>query len=134
MPVEIRSVAPVLIVEAIEPVLPFWRDRLGFAVTAEVPHEGKLGFVMLEKDGTTVMYQTRASVAADVPGALAGSEGRGVSLFIQVSDIAAVEEAVAGTPLVMPRRRTFYGMDEIAVREPAGFVVTFAQPVADAAK
>jgi hypothetical protein len=132
MPTEIQSLTPVLIVEAIEPVLPFWRDRLGFTIIAEVPHEGTLGFVMLGRDGAMVMYQTRKSVAADVP-ALAHDMGRGVGLFLQVADVDAVERALEGVPRVTPRRRTFYGMDELIVREPAGFAVTFAQRVEEPA-
>jgi hypothetical protein len=31
---------------------------------------------------------------------------------------------------VFPRRKTFYGMDEIGVREPGGNAITFAMPVA----
>ena len=132
MSAEMQSLTPVLIVEAIEPVLPFWRDRLGFSVVAEVPHEGTLGFAILAKDGATVMYQTRASVASDIP-ALADDMGRGVGLFVRVADVDAVARALEGVPLVQPRRRTFYGMDEICVREPAGFAVTFAQEVAGGA-
>ena len=131
MPTEIQSLTPVLIVEAIEPVIPFWRDRLGFTVIAEVPHEGALGFVMLGRDAAMVMYQTRRSVASDVP-ALADDMGRGVGLFVQVADVEAVMRALEGVPLVQPRRRTFYGMDEVTVREPAGFAVTFAQRIDDA--
>ena len=126
MPAEMQSLTPVLIVEAIEPVLPFWRDRLGFSAVAEVPHEGTLGFVILAKDGATVMYQSRASVASDIP-ALADDMGRGVGLFVRVTDLDAVARALEGVPMVQPRRRTFYGTDEICVREPAGFAVTFAQ-------
>lgn len=131
MPLEMQSLTPVLFVQAIEPVLSFWRDRLGFAVVAEVPHGGRLGFVMLGRDGAMVMYQSYASVAEDVP-ALAADTGRGAGLFVQVADIDATERALEGVPLVQPRRRTFYGMDEITVREPAGWAVTFAQRVADA--
>jgi catechol 2,3-dioxygenase-like lactoylglutathione lyase family enzyme len=119
----------VLFVQAIEPVLSFWRDRLGFELVAEVPHGGLLGFVILGRDDATVMYQSYASVAEDVP-ALAADVGRGAGLFIRVSDIDTVERALEGVPLVQPRRRTFYGMDEITVREPAGWAVTFAQQVA----
>ena len=54
----IQSITPVLLVERIEPALPFWRDRLGFEVLAEVPHEDAIGFVMLGRDGLMVMYQT----------------------------------------------------------------------------
>ena len=132
MPTEIQSLTPVLIVEAIEPVLHFWRDRLGFAVLTEVPHEGTLGFVILGRDGAMVMYQTRQSVAADVP-ALAQDMGRGVGLFLQVADVDAIERALEGVPRVLPRRRTFYGMDEVIVREPAGFAVTFAQRIEESA-
>ncbi len=45
-----------------------------------------------------------------------------------MSDIEAVERAVQGVEIVVPRRQTFYGADEIGVREPGGNVVMFAQP------
>ena len=107
-----RKLTPVLIVDAIEPCLPFWTDRLGFATVATVPHGDAIGFAILVKDGVEVMYQTRASAAED--------------------NAASAPAAVEGMELVVPRRRTFYGMDELGVREPGGRVVMFAQPVADA--
>jgi hypothetical protein len=53
-----------------------------------------------------------------------------MGLFIEVGDIDAVEEALVGIDHVIPRRRTFYGMDEVVVRDPGGYVVVFAQPAA----
>jgi hypothetical protein len=98
---------------------------------AEVPHDGALGFVILVKDGVELMYQTRASVADDAPGVLPTGEPTrdATSLFFEVSDLDAVATAMTGLDPVVPRRRTFYGMDEIGVREPGGRVVMFAQPV-----
>jgi len=125
-PVQFRKLSPVLIVDAIEPCLPFWTERLGFAKAVEVPEGSRLGFVILVKDGVEVMYQSRDSVRNDVP-ALADSPA-GSSLYIEVSDIEAVERAVQGIDIVVPRRQTFYGADEIGVREPGGSVVMFAQP------
>lgn len=121
-----KKVTPVLYVEEIEPALPFWEGRLGFKRTAEVPEGDRLGFVILEKDGVQIMYQTRSSVAADVP-QLVDSPMGGSFLFIEVDDISAVEHALHGVPHVVPRRQTFYGADELIVREPLGNVVTFAQ-------
>ena len=129
---QMRKLTPVLIVDAIEPCLPFWVDRLGFAKVAEVPHENALGFVILVKDDVEIMYQTRASVAADVPAFAREGEGsktHSTTLFIEVSDVAAVERAMKGVTFLLPRRTTFYGMDEIGVREPAGHIVMFAQKV-----
>lgn len=120
------KLTPVLMVEAIEPVLDFWVKRLGFTTTTEVPHDGQLGFVILEKDGIEVMYQTKASVAADIA-LLASSPMKGTFLFFQVDDLDAVERALKGITPVVPRRKTFYGADELIVREPGGNAVTFAQ-------
>ncbi len=121
-----KKVTPVLYVEEIESALPFWVDRLGFTVTAEVPHGDRLGFVILQRDDVEVMYQTRTSVEEDVPGA-AGMPLGGSMLFVQVDDLDAVERALEGIEPVTPRRKTFYGADELIVREPAGNVVNFAQ-------
>jgi len=125
-PVQFRKLSPVLIVEAVEPCLPFWTERLGFAKVVEVPQGDRLGFVILAKDGVEVMYQSRDSIRNDIP-ALADTPP-GATLYIEVSDIAAVERAIEGVEVVVPRRQTFYGADEIGVREPGGNVVLFAQP------
>ncbi len=122
----VKRSTPVLMVEAIEPVLPFW-ERLGWTKVAEVPHGPHLGFVILVKDGAELMYQTVASVAEDVP--TANPPLRGTFLFMEVDDLDAVIAAVGDAPVVVPRRKTFYGMDEYGVREPGGNAVTFAMRI-----
>lgn len=123
-----KKLTPVIMVDAIEPCVPFW-ERLGFARTAEVPEGDKLGFVILAKDNVEVMYQTHESVAKDAGGLVPREHGHGAALFIEVSDVASVAQALDGIEIVVPRRQTFYGMDEIGVREPGGHVVMFAQPI-----
>jgi hypothetical protein len=125
-----KKLTPVLMVEDIESCLPLWIDRLGWTKTVEVPEGDKLGFVILTKDDAELMYQTWASVEKDLGGAVTRSKGTSVGLFVEVSDLDDVEKRLAGVPLVMPRRRTFYGMDEIGVAEAGGHTVIFAQPAA----
>jgi uncharacterized glyoxalase superfamily protein PhnB len=127
----VHKLTPVLFVDAIEPCLPFWTERLGFMVVATVPHGDALGFAILVKDGVELMYQSRASAAEDAPGLTpaAGADVGTTSFFLEVDDLEAVVAALDGVDVVVPRRRTFYGMDEIGVREPGGRVVMFAQPV-----
>lgn len=120
-----KKLTPILVVEAIEPSLPFWVDALGFTKTVEVPHDHALGFVILEKDGYEVMMQTIASMKADVPATVPPPGGS--VMFLEIEDLAAIEEAVADYELLVARRRTFYGAEEIFVREPGGNVVGFAQ-------
>jgi uncharacterized glyoxalase superfamily protein PhnB len=123
---KLNKLSPVLVVDAIEPCLPFWIERLGFAQTVAVPEGDRLGFVILAKDGIEVMYQSRDSVRKDIP-PLADAPAGGTNLYIEVADVAAVERAVKGLEIVVPRRKTFYGADEIGVREPAGNAVIFGQ-------
>jgi hypothetical protein len=122
-----KKLAPVIMVDAIEPCVPFW-ERLGFAKTAEVPEGDRLGFVILAKDSVEVMYQTHESVQKDAAGLVPRAHGHGAGFFIEVSDIESVVRALEGVDVVVPRRQTFYGMDEIGVREPGGHIVMFAQP------
>ena len=121
------KITPVLIVDAIERCLPFWVDRLGFAMTVTVPHANAIGFAILEKDGVELMYQTRASVAEDAPATLDARPGHSVGLFIEVPNLDDIERALDGVPLILRRRTTFYGMHEVGVREPGGTAVIFAQ-------
>lgn len=120
-----KKLTPILTLETIEPSLPFWVDALGFTKTVDVPTGDVLGFAILEKDGYEVMLQTVASMQADVP-AVASPPGGSV-LYVEIEDLSAIEAAVAGYELLVPRRKTFYGAEEIFVREPGGNVVGFAQ-------
>jgi uncharacterized glyoxalase superfamily protein PhnB len=125
-----KKLTPVLVVEEIEPCLPFWVDRLGFDKTVEIPEGNKIGFVILVKGNVEVMYQSRASVAKDVP-ALAKVVGPGSSgsLYIEVEKLDPVIKALEGIEVVVPQRKRFYGATEIGVCEPGGTVVVFAEAI-----
>jgi uncharacterized glyoxalase superfamily protein PhnB len=113
-----------LIVESIEACLPFWIDRLGFRETVRVPHEDRIGFVILVHGGVELMLQSRASLAADV--APVAEEPFRASLYIRVEDLAPIRSGLDGWPTVVPERTTFYGAREIIVIDPAGNVIAFA--------
>ena len=122
----VKKITAVLYVEEIDPCLDLWVNRLGFAKTAEVPEGNKLGFVILAKDGAEVMYQSRVSVAKDVP-AFAGRASGQTNLYAEVSDLAAIERALKGVNLALPKRQTSYGATKIGVQDAAGNVIMLAQ-------
>ena len=122
-----KKLTPILIVEEIEPVLPFWVERLGFEKTVEVPEGDKLGFVILNKGPVEVMYQTHASIRNDAPALLDMMAKGGSVLFFEVESIDEIENALAGIEPLVPRRQTFYGATEIFVQDPAGNIIGFAE-------
>jgi hypothetical protein len=119
------KLTPILFVESIEKSLPFWVDRVGFQKTVEVPEGDHLGFVILVKEGAEVMLQTWEGVKKDNPN-LMSSQQAVTTLFVEVDNFADIRKRVAGVPVVMEERVTFYHMREIAVREPGGHIVVFA--------
>src|SRR6266436_4755880 len=87
----VKRITPVLLVKEIEPVVPFWVERLGFAKTIEVPDGNKLGFVTFQKGtgvglvhhfGSAFRKQTRfcdfseRHCRSDVPNLRQRGEGR----------------------------------------------------------
>jgi uncharacterized glyoxalase superfamily protein PhnB len=127
----VKRITPVLLVKEIEPVVPFWVEKLGFTKTVEVPDGNKIGFVAFQKGATEVMYQTYASVEKDAPPAMASEARKGPTyLYIEVDNFDAVLAAMKDAKIVMPVRTAFYGMKEIGVQEPGGHFITFAQPAA----
>jgi len=124
---QVRKSTPVLIVDVIEPSLPFWQERLGFARPTEVPDGDHLGFVILANGAVEIMYQTAALLQKDSNAHTAAFKGDKTFLFVEVDDIDSLATALKGFEIFMPRRETFYGSTEIGYLEPGGHLVTFAQ-------
>jgi catechol 2,3-dioxygenase-like lactoylglutathione lyase family enzyme len=125
MRVHFTSVTPVLIVETVEPTRSFFCDRLGFVAVTDVVQAGALGFSLVRRDDVELMIQSDASLRADagenyVPGPYKAS------IYIDVDDVEELVPEVADVDVVLPLRRTPYGMHEIGVREPGGNIVVFA--------
>jgi uncharacterized glyoxalase superfamily protein PhnB len=127
----VKRITPVLLVKEIEPLVPFWVGRLGFAKTIEVPDGEKLAFVTFQKGSAEVMYQTYASVQKDAPKDISATAGKGPTyLYMEVDNLDAALAAMKDVKIVMPVRTAFYGMREFGVQDPGGHFITFAQPVA----
>jgi uncharacterized glyoxalase superfamily protein PhnB len=130
-----NKATPIITVESIEPCLSFWTDALGFELTATVPHGDSIGFAMLHKGQVELMYQSRASVEADLgdsgapPGLGSELAGSTTTLFIEVPGLDELLPALAEVEVVVPRRQTFYGMDEVFVRAPCGTLIGLAAKI-----
>jgi len=131
----LRKATPVLVVDRIEPVLPFWR-KVGLTPTTEIPDgaadDGRLAFVILAAGGVEIMYQTTASVRDDLVKSASIKDAfraapQQTTLFVEVARLSEVENRLEGELVVMPRRTTFYGSTEIGYADAAGNIVVFAE-------
>lgn len=122
-PMKVRKLTQILVVDSVEECLPFW-TKLGFEVRAEVPHDNKIGFVILGNADTELMLQSHASVDADLP-AIKGKYTN--LLYAEVELLDEVERTQNKNTVLVPRRKTFYGAQEIWVQDPSGCVIGFSQ-------
>jgi len=126
-PAEVKKITPILFAEEIESCIQFWTERIGFQKTVEVPEGNKIGFVMLEKNGLELMYQSFASVEKE-NAATGAAVRKGPSfLYVEVADIDAALAATNGAEIVMPMRTTFYQSKEFGIKDPVGHYLIFAQ-------
>ena len=124
----VKKITPVLFAAEIEPCLKFWVERFGFQKTAEVPDGDKLAFAMLQKGNVELMYQSYASADKDVGTTISQQVRKGPTfLYVEVDNLDETINAVKGSEVVMPKRKTFYGSTEIGIKDPAGHYVTFAE-------
>lgn len=124
---DVKRITPVLYVKEIEPCVQFWAERLGFEKTAEVPEGDRLGFVILQKNGVEIMYQSFASAEKDAPELAQEISGGRTFLYVEVDKLDEVITAIQGINLVLPLRTTFYGAREIGLKDPAGHMLVFAE-------
>ncbi len=131
----LRKATPVLVVDQIEPVIPFWM-KLGVTPTTEVPdgvaNDGRLAFVILAAAGIEIMYQTISSLREDLVKSASvkdafRTEPQQTTLFVEVNQLAEILSKLEGERLIMPRRVTFYGSTEVAYTDPAGNIIVFAE-------
>ncbi|HWC16352.1 MAG TPA: VOC family protein [Terriglobales bacterium] len=123
----VKKITPVLYANELEPCVRFWTERFGFQKTVEVPDDGRLGFVILQKDNVELMYQSFASARKDAPGVAADIEGGRTFLYVEVANLEPFMAATKDANVVLPLRTTFYGAKEIGLKDPAGHVVVFAE-------
>jgi len=120
--------------------LRFYHDVLGaelaFTVdadqTTEMPgsiHNGVV-FASIRAGDSEIMLQDRTNLLADSP-AFDDSTmpGASTTLYFRVDDVDAIAARLpADTPVLKPLETTWYGMREIWVRDPDGYVLTIGRP------
>jgi len=126
--VTFKRVTPVLFVTEVEPCLRFW-EKLGFTRAFEVPAEAGLAFAAMQKGSLEVMYQSYASAEQDASASPTAKQALGSSsfLYVEVDELAPIQQALAEVPVEVAPHDTFYGAREIGFRDPGGHFITFAQ-------
>jgi lactoylglutathione lyase len=131
MNTSLLSLTPNLVVDDMDATLQFYTHVLDFQLIASVPETGLAEWAMVQRNDVALMFQTRASLAEDMP-ALSVDKGMAGTFFCKVTDVKEVYEKVRTHALIkVEMRKTFYGMDEFTFMDLNGYYFTFAQEVGE---
>jgi uncharacterized glyoxalase superfamily protein PhnB len=131
-PLEATKLTPNLIVSSVERSLAFYTEVLGFARGITVPEEPPLVFASVTSGPVEIFLNDTSTVAKESP-QFAGLSigGGGNTMFIEVEAIDSLHDRLKpNVKIVMPIVTQWYGMREFAITDPDGYVITFAQRVA----
>jgi uncharacterized glyoxalase superfamily protein PhnB len=122
-----ESLAPNIFTHDIKATVAFY-ELLGFKITMSVPEDGAdLVWAMMVNGSVTIMLQTFESLADELPEILRNAGGS-LLLYISLTNIRDFFEAIKHSVLVLKGlETTFYGATEFSIKDPNGYVLTFAQ-------
>jgi uncharacterized glyoxalase superfamily protein PhnB len=131
------DVTPNLVVSDVERSLTFYRDVLGFSVSATVPEgQGPYVFAWMQRDGVSVFLNSHESVEEHASLA-ARPIGGTATLFIviEADDVARGVDGLFASispraKVMMNLKDQFYGMREFGIEDPDGYIIFFAQRIA----
>lgn len=128
--INIRGIAPLLLVYDMPASIRFYRDMLGFAVkqTAEIPEqEDNYTWALLELNGVELMMEPK--YPKNKRPATFSPEEKDIKLYFGCPDVEATYEQLRakGLPLQKPAF-TGYGFKALSFRDPDGFLLIFHWP------
>jgi catechol 2,3-dioxygenase-like lactoylglutathione lyase family enzyme len=133
MPHELKKLTPNLVVSNVERSLAFYRDVLGFAVAFTVPEASPLVFAAVQSGPVEIFLNAPEPAIAEYPAFKDRPLGGTLTLFIEVSAVRKVHDALNGrVKIVMPLETKWYGVTEFAFEDPDGYLITFAERESEA--
>lgn len=135
----VTQATPDLMVEDVNRTVAFYLEVLGFAFVLGVPEgttdtvvawpaPGRLAFAMVQSGQARLMFQSRASLAAELPRLGGARIGGSVVLYLECDDLEALYARVSErAPFIKAPHTTFYGARECSIEDINGYVLTFAQ-------
>ncbi len=139
----VNSMSANLMVSDVAASLAFYVDGIGgtiaFTVDANQKSDMEGGiidgaiFASVRLGGSEMMLQEKHNLVEDAPHAYSADDvpGGTFSLYFRVDDVEEVLGRLDDVEVVKPLQLTWYGMKEVWVRDPDGYVVTIGSPEGD---
>jgi lactoylglutathione lyase len=128
MPHELKKLTPNLVVSNVENSIAFYRDVLGFALTATVPDGSPYVFAIVQSGSVEIFLNAPEPAIAEYPAFANRPIGGTLTLYMEVQGIKDLYKRLQPrVPIVTPLERKFYGVTEFVIQDPDGYLLTFGE-------
>ena len=126
-----KKLTPNLLVANVERSLAFYVETLGFARGMTVPDASPFVFAAVTSGDVEIFFNDVATAVKEYPAFADKPIGATGTMFIELEGVDALHERIkSSVTITMPLVTQFYGMREFAILDPDGYVITFAERVA----
>ena len=127
-----------MMVEDVSRTVDFYSEVLGFELVMGVPENSQeivttrqkgqaLGFAIMKCGNIEMMFQTKQSLAKEIPEFEGMEIGGALTFYIEVQDVKGLYAKLKDkVTIVKDMQKTFYGMQEFYIRDCNGYILTFA--------
>jgi len=131
MTLQATKLTPNLIVSNVEKSLAFYTNVLGFTRGMTVPEQSPFVFASVTSGPVEIFFNDRSTITKESPQMSGLAFGGGNTMFIEIDGIDALHDRIKPqVSIAMDIHTQWYGMREFAITDPDGYVITFAQRVA----
>ena len=126
------KLTPNLVVANVERSLAFYVDTLGFTRGLTVPDAAPFAFGSVTSGAVEIFFNDAAAATKEYPASANRPIGATGTMFIEMQGVDALHDRLKGSvKIVMPLVTQFYGLREFAIEDPDGYIITFAERVAE---
>lgn len=123
----LQQLTPNLMVDDVNETVSFYEKILGFKLVMSVPETGVFNWAMVQHGGVILMFQSKESLIEEYPALKTQAMGGALTLYIKVVDVAGLHNKIKDkVNIVLNLHKTFYGVEEFAIQDINGFILTFA--------
>ncbi|MGD2156615.1 MAG: VOC family protein [Anaerolineales bacterium] len=124
----IKTLTPNLMVEDVNQTITFYEDVFGFELSQTVPEEGKFAWASMRSRDVEIMLQDRESLSEELPVFEGTPIGGSLTFYLRMDGLEAFYDRIKDQVTVLKElHTTFYGMKEVAVKDPNGYIFVFAE-------
>lgn len=126
------NMTPNLMVNDVNETVNFYKEHLGFQLAMSVPDEGSFNWALVKNEDISIMFQTQASIAEDLPVISSRTVLGGAIFYFNVENIENWYERLKKVTTVLSKpSETFYGTMEFSFLDCNGYIITFAEDKED---